>query len=71
MICSMKVIDGSGERVSRITCVMAEFAFQNSSLALSSAVEAASVGEAGMCFAVVADAVRDLAHSCAIWSSYA
>jgi methyl-accepting chemotaxis protein len=62
MLESMKEINSSSDKISRIIHVIDEIAFQTNILALNAAVEAARAGSAGMGFAVVADEVRNLAQ---------
>jgi methyl-accepting chemotaxis protein len=65
MVTSMKQMEASSAKISKIIGVIDEIAFQTNILALNVAVEAARAGAAGAGFAVVADEVRNLAQRCA------
>ena len=59
---TMEDINESGKRISKVSDVIENIAFQTNILALNAAVEAARAGQHGKGFAVVADEVRDLSN---------
>ncbi len=59
---AMDLISESGKKISEITGVVNELAFQTNILAINAAIEAAKAGDMGNGFAVVAIEVRDLAQ---------
>ena len=62
LITTMRDIESSSKKVEEIIGIIDDIAFQTNLLALNASVEAARAGEHGKSFAVVAEAVRALAH---------
>lgn len=61
LISIMTSLESRSKKVTEITELIDDIAFQTNMLALNAAVEAARAGEAGRGFSVVAEAVRELA----------
>lgn len=62
LIITMSGIEKSSQKIEEIINIIDDISFQTNLLALNASVEAARAGEHGKSFAVVAEAVRALAH---------